>query len=67
MFYVIQILRIVTRLMNRLKDEDPYFDYRLHYDQHQQVDAVAWQTGPMRAALRSMDRQLALIPVTLII
>ena len=43
---------IVTCLMNRLKDEDPYFDFRLHYDRHQQVDAVVWQTGPMRAALR---------------
>ena len=43
---------IVTELMKRLKDEDPYFDYRLHYDEHKQVDAVVWQTGPMRAALR---------------
>jgi hypothetical protein len=43
---------IVTSLMNKLKNEDPYFDFRLHYDEHQQVDAVVWQTGPMRAALR---------------
>ena len=42
---------IVTQLMNRLKDQDRYFDFELHHDKHAQVDAVTWQTGPMRGGL----------------
>ena len=38
--------------MNRLKEQDAYFDFRMHYDDQDQVDAVLWQTGPMRAALQ---------------
>mmetsp|Transcript_8058 Transcript_8058/g.13712 ORF Transcript_8058/g.13712 Transcript_8058/m.13712 type:complete len:688 (-) Transcript_8058:40-2103(-) len=42
---------IVTRLMNRLKSEDPYFDFRLQYDEDDHVVAVTWQIGASRGAL----------------
>lgn len=42
---------IVTRLMNRLKANDPYFDFRIHTDENDHVDCVTWQVGASRAAL----------------
>lgn len=42
---------IVLRLMDRLKAEDPYFDYRVHTDQNDHIDCVTWQIGVSRAAL----------------
>lgn len=47
---------VVSRLMKRLKSADPYFDFRMHYDNNGQVDAVVWQTGPMRAGLQLYGR-----------
>jgi hypothetical protein len=42
---------IVTRLMQRLKTEDPYFDYRIHHNKDDHVDCVTWQVGECRGAL----------------
>lgn len=42
---------VVLRLMEKLKKEDPEFDYRIHTEKDtDQIDAVCWQTGVHRAA-----------------
>ena len=41
---------IVTRLMMRLRQQDEYFDYRIHYDKNDEVDIVTWQTGNSRGS-----------------
>lgn len=43
---------IVTRLMQRLKADDPYFDFRLHTDENDHVNVVTWQVGACRGALQ---------------
>ena len=51
----------VSRLMQRLKQKDPnYFDFRLHYDDKDQVDCVTWQVGPCRAALKNYGSKIFL-------
>ena len=51
---------IVTRLMQRLKANDPYFDYRLHFDENDLVDCVTWQVGACRAALMKFGDKIFL-------
>ena len=72
---------IVYQLMEALKTKDPEeFDYRMHKDEHGNIDAVCWQTGVHRAAFlrygnilfldaRKKDTQnvLGLIYMTLVV
>lgn len=43
---------IVARLMQRLAEQDEYFDFRIHYDANDLVDVVTWQTGHSRGCLQ---------------
>jgi hypothetical protein len=47
-------------LMQRLKANDPYFDYRLHFDENDLVDCVTWQVGACRAALMKFGDKIFL-------
>ena len=42
---------IVQKFMTALKADDPFFDYRIHFDDNNEVDCVVWQTGKSRGAL----------------
>ena len=51
----------ISHLMDRLKEADPdYFDFRLHFDAHDQVDCVTWQVGPCRGALEKYGSKIFL-------
>jgi hypothetical protein len=41
---------IVWRLMERLRADDKYFDFRINVDVNNNVDVVTWQTGLCRSA-----------------
>ena len=43
---------IVTKLMIRLAENDPFFDFRIHYDDHDECDVVTWQVGESRGGLQ---------------
>ena len=45
--------------MNRLKEKDPdYFDFRISYDQNDQIDCVTWQVGPCRGAFEKYGSKI---------
>ena len=51
---------IVQKFMTALKADDPFFDYRIHLDDNNEVDSVVWQTGKSQGAFEKYSRQFFL-------